>query len=372
MSNPSRSPMREPVVGGPTIEAPFVGRSAELEVLLGSLDDAYRDGTPRYVLVDGAAGIGKSRLVREFLAEARTRAPSAAILQGRCLATGRGVSYWALAEVLRRACGIGLDDRAEDAEQRLRDGLQRILAPLGLTTAETEETLNALATSAGIVIAGQSPRARRPTASFPPPSRGPGVGSSAPTRSGAERSSSSRISTGPGPRWSRRCRRSRRCSRARSSSSPQRGPRSWGGSRVSWRRSRSSASRSRRSPGRTQLAWSTRSSRPARFPGSCDRPSSPARRGTRTSWRRPFAISPRPATPRSLIRSRQCWWPGSRRSRWPSGACCRRRRSSDGSSGRARSGRRWAPPTSVPNYDGSPSGASSSRVRRRASRARSN
>lgn len=141
-------------MGRPSLEAPFVGRTAELEVLLAALDDAFREGQPRYVLVDGEAGIGKSRLVREFLSAARTRAAAAAILQGRCLATGRGTSYWALGEVLRRACGIGLDDRAEDAEQRLRDGLARILAPLGLTKGESEETLNALATSAGIVIPG--------------------------------------------------------------------------------------------------------------------------------------------------------------------------------------------------------------------------
>ncbi len=154
MNSHSRSPIRDPVVGHPALEAPFVGRTTELEVLLGALDDAFRDGKPRFVLVDGAAGIGKSRLLREFLAAARERASAAAILQGRCLATGRGVSYWALGEVLRRACGIGLDDRAEDAEQRLRDGLTRILTPLGLTSAEADETLYALATSAGIVIAG--------------------------------------------------------------------------------------------------------------------------------------------------------------------------------------------------------------------------
>jgi DNA-binding NarL/FixJ family response regulator len=154
MSISSRSPGREPVVGHPSLEAPFVGRAAELEVLLGALDEAMSDGKPRYALVDGAAGIGKSRLVREFLAAARERASAAAILHGRCLATGRGFSYWALGEVLRRACGIGLDDRAEDAEQRLREGVARILTPLGLTKAELEETVNALATSAGIAIPG--------------------------------------------------------------------------------------------------------------------------------------------------------------------------------------------------------------------------
>jgi DNA-binding NarL/FixJ family response regulator len=154
MNVPSKPPTHGPAVGHPSHDAPFVGRAAELEGMLATLDDALRERQPRYMLVDGVAGIGKSRLVREFLAAARARAPAAAILQGRCLASGRGVSYWALGEVLRRACGIGLDDRAEDAEQRLRDGLTRILAPLGLAKAESDETLQALATSAGIVIPG--------------------------------------------------------------------------------------------------------------------------------------------------------------------------------------------------------------------------
>jgi DNA-binding NarL/FixJ family response regulator len=154
MSIQPRSRAGDPVVRHPSLEAPFVGRTAELEVLLGALDGAIREGHPRFVLVDGAAGIGKSRLVREFLSVARERASAAAILQGRCPATGRGTSYWALGEVLRRACGIGLDDRNEEAESRLRDGLTRILAPLELSAAESEETLLALATSAGVVIPG--------------------------------------------------------------------------------------------------------------------------------------------------------------------------------------------------------------------------
>jgi DNA-binding NarL/FixJ family response regulator len=154
MSIQPRQPGREAVAGHPSHDTPFVGRGAELDTLTRALAEAVSDRQPRYVLLDGAAGIGKSRLVREFLASARETVPSAAILQGRCLATGRGVSYWALGEVLRRACGIGLDDRAEDAEQRLREGLVRILAPLGLSTAAAEETLRALATSAGIVIPG--------------------------------------------------------------------------------------------------------------------------------------------------------------------------------------------------------------------------
>src|SRR4051795_3684151 len=48
---------------------PFVGRTAELELLSGLLPHAEADGR-RVVLVGGEAGGGKSRLVREVAAEA--------------------------------------------------------------------------------------------------------------------------------------------------------------------------------------------------------------------------------------------------------------------------------------------------------------
>ena len=73
--------------------------------------------TPRLVLVYGPAGIGKSRLTREFLAAARERW-QLSVLTGRCLATGRGITYWALAEILQpgvrhlsRRLGRGSRDR---------------------------------------------------------------------------------------------------------------------------------------------------------------------------------------------------------------------------------------------------------------------
>ena len=255
MSSQSRSPMPEPVVGQPALEAPFVGRTAELQVLVGALDDAFREGKPRFVLVDGAAGIGKSRLVREFLSVARERASAAAILQGRCLATGRATSYWALGEVLRRACAIGLDDRAEDAEQRLRDGLTRILAPLGLTEAETEETVQALATSAGHRDPWQSPRARR--SADRPGGDHPGVGRFLTAHYAARRrdprhrgSPLGRIRADLGA-----YRRSPRCSTVRSCSSGPPDRRSWVGSRPSCRTTIWSASRSRRCASTMPPAW---------------------------------------------------------------------------------------------------------------------
>ncbi len=50
----------------------FVGRSRELGLLLGHLDTA-RKGEPRIVLVEGEAGVGKTRLAREVQEHARQR-----------------------------------------------------------------------------------------------------------------------------------------------------------------------------------------------------------------------------------------------------------------------------------------------------------
>ena len=69
-------PHRDPDVGGgwddggmaPAPSAAMVGRDAELAEVR-RLFDGARDGVPAAVLVEGEAGIGKSRLAREFGAE---------------------------------------------------------------------------------------------------------------------------------------------------------------------------------------------------------------------------------------------------------------------------------------------------------------
>ena len=75
---------------------PFVGRSMPLARLQRSLDEAL-GGRPRAVLVEGAAGIGKSRLVGELLAKARRR--GAIVLVGRC-SEDLAVPYLPLAHAL--------------------------------------------------------------------------------------------------------------------------------------------------------------------------------------------------------------------------------------------------------------------------------
>jgi class 3 adenylate cyclase/tetratricopeptide (TPR) repeat protein len=143
--------------GIPGLRAPLIGRDAELATLLAALDEAAETGSPRLVLVFGPAGIGKSRLSAEFVAAAQARRPKLRFLRGRCLAAGEGVTYWALAEILHGAFGIGLDDPAEVVAQRMREGVAATLSPLTLEPAEVELTAQALAATVGVKLGEADP-----------------------------------------------------------------------------------------------------------------------------------------------------------------------------------------------------------------------
>ena len=112
--------------------APMVGRDEELAILRQALRRVVDERTSHLFTLLGPAGVGKSRLVREFLAEADAR-----ILRGRCLSYGEGITYYALAELVRAAAGLieGADPVAARAavEQLVAgaDGSASIVAALG-------------------------------------------------------------------------------------------------------------------------------------------------------------------------------------------------------------------------------------------------
>ncbi len=96
--------------------APLVGRRAELELLENSFRRAVRDRGTQLVTVFGEPGLGKSRLVSEFL-DSLERVTT---LSGRTLPYGEGVTYWPLASMIKASAGITDDDPANDAFEKLR------------------------------------------------------------------------------------------------------------------------------------------------------------------------------------------------------------------------------------------------------------
>jgi class 3 adenylate cyclase/tetratricopeptide (TPR) repeat protein len=136
----------------PGLRAPMIGRDRELSALVSVLEQAVETGRPRLVVIYGPAGIGKSRLILEFLRLVSGQYPDTPILRGRCLPAGRGITYWALGEILRAGCGISLDDPVDVAREKLTATARELLAPVGLSEDETRHTIFALASTAGIPL----------------------------------------------------------------------------------------------------------------------------------------------------------------------------------------------------------------------------
>jgi class 3 adenylate cyclase/tetratricopeptide (TPR) repeat protein len=102
-----------------TLEPPFVGREDELQQLKELFHATGRERKPRLVTVIGQAGIGKSRLAWEFEKYLDGVVDTAYWHEGRSPAYGQGISYWALAEMVRRRAGIAEKEEAASVRHKL-------------------------------------------------------------------------------------------------------------------------------------------------------------------------------------------------------------------------------------------------------------
>jgi len=99
------------------LEAPFVGRAVELRLLKDLYHATAREGRSRLVSVMGPAGIGKTRLSREFKRYLDGLVSQVWWHAGRCPAYGEGITFWALGEMVRSRAGlIEADDEATTRE----------------------------------------------------------------------------------------------------------------------------------------------------------------------------------------------------------------------------------------------------------------
>jgi class 3 adenylate cyclase/tetratricopeptide (TPR) repeat protein len=117
---------------------PLVGRARELAALDAEFRRSVAAPEGRLVTLLGEAGVGKTRLIEEFV---RSIADEVAVLRGRCLSYGDGLTFFPLAEVLRQAAGIVPEDSEEDARIKLKscfgeelaDATSRIESVMGLS-----------------------------------------------------------------------------------------------------------------------------------------------------------------------------------------------------------------------------------------------
>jgi len=109
------------------LEAPFVGRDRELRLVKDLFHTSADEKKAHLISVVGIAGIGKSRLSWEFFKYIDGLATPIRWHRGRCLPYGEGVTYWALAEMIRTRAGILEAEAPASATVKLRQAVEDVV-----------------------------------------------------------------------------------------------------------------------------------------------------------------------------------------------------------------------------------------------------
>ncbi len=124
---------------------PLIGRRSELSLLEETYRRAIRNKRAHLFTLLGEPGIGKSRLVQEFVSGL---GEDVTVLTGRAVSWGGEVTFWPLVEMLRAEAGIHEDDSVAVIRERLeelaegcctRDEAQQVAAQLALALGVGEE-----------------------------------------------------------------------------------------------------------------------------------------------------------------------------------------------------------------------------------------
>lgn len=111
--------------------APTIGRERELATLQEAFLAAVLHGRLEWVTICGDAGVGKSRLVEEFVEWLKVRPERVCFYKGRGWAYTQGIPYFMLRDVMASRCDIGDDEPLGTARAKLRRMFCEVLGAQG-------------------------------------------------------------------------------------------------------------------------------------------------------------------------------------------------------------------------------------------------
>jgi class 3 adenylate cyclase len=109
------------------LESALIGRDREFAALEEVLARTVEARSCELVTVMGPAGVGKSRLTREFLPRLGDQTT---VLVGRCLPYGEGITFWPVVEIMRAAAGLSDVHSPDEVRTRIAGLLEGADAPL--------------------------------------------------------------------------------------------------------------------------------------------------------------------------------------------------------------------------------------------------
>jgi class 3 adenylate cyclase len=124
---------------------PLIGRAADLQQLELVARRALHEQRPFLVSIIAPAGVGKTRLLEEFLERLPSIEPRATVAIAQCLPYGQRLTYWPLRSVLYRLIGVPDDARAHTVRYAIRVWLEGS----GLEAMDKEVELLAATVGAG-------------------------------------------------------------------------------------------------------------------------------------------------------------------------------------------------------------------------------
>ena len=137
-SKPLLAVYRAPAAPHAIQDLPLVGREEELEALIGAWESIEHDG--RLIVVEGEAGIGKTRLSEELANHAR--AARAEVISAACYPGESDLAYGVVGSMLRSCLdSAGSDAVVEKIPSHVRGELSRIVPELAELNALTPQPL---------------------------------------------------------------------------------------------------------------------------------------------------------------------------------------------------------------------------------------
>ena len=120
----------------------FVGRTADLDQMSGALDRAAAGGRRGVVAVVGGAGMGKSRLVAEFVARVEGMPHPPRVVALAASPVAKGAPFWLIGDLLQSALDLP-PRRGEAARGATSRRLRHVLEQAGLERGELDECVSA-------------------------------------------------------------------------------------------------------------------------------------------------------------------------------------------------------------------------------------